>query len=448
MTSLPGVRRAITTWFAAETHPVNLAVVRITVFWILFDRLEAGGFRRYARFPADLQLPPPGWETILSVFPIGESSIKAVQIAAALAAFLALIGLFTRPAAAVTAVLATYVLGSQYLFGKVDHTFHNVIWFALLLAASPSGDALSVDAWLARRRGRPPPGPARAYALPIRLMWLLMGVAYFFPGLYKLLAGPRWVLSENLKFILYESWRHHHVLPLLRVDLHPLLYRAAAAGTIFFEISFLFLVIPRRTRPFAAVGGLLFHAATAYFMRIYFFELMKCYVVFVDWHALGQRLGFFRRGAAETRGAPSVRAAAMVGSLLLAVNLACGIWGISSWPFSVYPRFSWVRRHATVIQVEAFLESDAGSERLELPLRGTMLGSMRQLGPGELRDRCFRALLGYVLGRRAPLAPGVSARVYASTYSSLPEDWSSPPLRRELLFDYHADRHDQPRVPP
>jgi hypothetical protein len=223
-----------TGWFAAETHPANLAVVRITVFWILFDRLKAGGFRRYARLPEELRFPPFGWETILSAIPLDETTVKAAQIAAGALAFLAMVGLFTRPAAALASLLGVYVLGSQYLFGKVDHTFHHVIWFGLLLAASPSGDALSVDAWRARRRGKPPPGPARAYALPIRCMWLLMGVAYFFPGLFKLLAGPQWILSENLRFMLYQSWRHHTVLPFLRLDQFPLLYQAAALGTIVF----------------------------------------------------------------------------------------------------------------------------------------------------------------------------------------------------------------------
>jgi hypothetical protein len=448
MPSLDRTRRAVTNWFAAETHPANLAVVRITVFWILFDRLQAGGFRRYARLPEELRFPPPGWETILSAFPLDETTIKAAQIAGAGVAFLALIGLFTRPAAALASLLGTYVLGSQYLFGKVDHTFHHVIWFGLLLAASPSGDALSVDAWRARRRGRPPPGPARAYALPIRCMWLLMGVAYFFPGVFKLLAGPQWVLSENLRLLLYQGWQHHGVLPVLRLDQFPLLYQAAALGTILFELSFLFLVLSRRTRPLAAMGGLLFHAATAYFLRIYFLELMLCYVVFVDWHALARRLGFARRGAPGTRAAPSAAPAAVVGGLLIAVNAVCGAWGIDSWPFSVYPRFDRVRTRPIHVELEAMLESEAGSERLRLPLRGPMLGRIRRLPDGEARDRRLRALAETVLSRREALEPGQNLRIYAATYSTLPEDWSAPPLRRVLLFDYHADRDAEPRAEP
>ncbi|HEY8155292.1 MAG TPA: HTTM domain-containing protein [Myxococcota bacterium] len=448
MPSLERVRRAITAWFAAETHPANLAVVRITVFWILFDRLKAGGFRRYVRLPEDLRIPPPGWEAILNALPLDETMVKAVQIAAVACSFLALVGFWTRTAAALSALLGSYVLVSLYLFGKVDHTYHHLIWFALLLAASPSGDALSIDAWLARRRGRPPPGPARAYALPIRLMWLLMGVAYFFPGLYKLLAGPQWIWSDNLRFLLYQGWRHHHMLPLLRLDQHPALCQAAALGTILFELSFIFLVLSRRTRPFAAIGGLLFHAMTAYFLRIYFLELMACYVVFVDWHALARRLGLARGTAPPARAAPNATAAAVVGGLLLAVNAGFGAFGVDSWPFSIYPRFDRVREQAIGFEMEAMIEGEAGSRRLKLPLRGTMLGAIRNLPDGEERDRRLRALIEYTLAQGDRLAPGETVRVYASTYSTLPEDWRAPPLRRELLFDYHAARHVEPRRQP
>jgi uncharacterized membrane protein YphA (DoxX/SURF4 family) len=441
-------RRAIAGWFAAESHPANLAVARIAVFWILFERLEAGGFRRHLRLPEELRIPPLGWEAILRVLPLDETTVETAQLAAIACSFLALVGFWTRTAAALTALLSTFVLVTMYLSAKVDHTFHHVIWFSLLLAASPSGDALSVDAWLARRRGRPPPGPARAYALPIRLMWLLIGVAYFFPGLYKLLAGPQWIWSENLRFLLYESWRHHQVIPLLRIDQHPALYQAAAVATLLFELSFVFLVLSRRTRPFAAIGGLLFHAATAYFLRIYFLELMRCYVVFVDWHALARRLGLARQATPPVRAAPSAVPAAVVGALLLAANVACGALGVDSWPFSVYPRFDRIREQAVAVEVEAMIESEAGSRRLALPVRGNLLDAIRELPEGAARDRRMRALIDYALSQREPLAPGQRVRVYAVRYSTLPEQWQAPPLRRELLFDYHAAQHVEPRRQP
>ncbi len=447
MTILERVRRACVAWFSAEAWPLDLAVVRIVVFGILLEHLLSGGFRRFARLPEELRIVPPGIGAVLRVLPAHESTVVALQIAASVCALFALVGWWTRPAAALAALFASYVLGVPYLFGKIDHTLDHLIWFALLLAASPSGDALSLDAWLARRRGGPAPGPARAYALPIRLMWLLIGVAYFFPGWYKLRAGPRWVTSDNLQLLMYESWRHHHVLPALRIDLYPWLCHAAAAGIIFFELGFIFLILPRRTRPFAALGGLLFHASTAYFMRIYFVELMLCYVVFVDWQALALRLRPDppqRQPAAPT---PDWRPSALVGSVLLALGVLCGAWGIYSWPFSVYPRFDAVHTQPITTKLEASLENASGRTRLRLPLRGAMLRHIARLPEGEERDRRMRALAELARGV-APLQPGDRVRIDAVTYSTLPGQWQDPPLRRRLLFDYAAGRHVEPHAQP
>jgi hypothetical protein len=441
-------RRAIAAWFAAETHPVNLAVARITVFWILFEVLREGGFRRYARLPAELRVPPPGWEPILRAFPLDETSVTAAQIAGAVFAFLALVGLWTRPAAALATLFGTWVLVTPYLFGKVDHHLHHIVWFGILLAASPSGDALSVDAWLARRRGRPPPGPARAYALPIRMMWLLIGCAYFFAGLYKLLAGPDWVLSEHFRFLLYESWSHKRFLPALRIDLFPLLYRSAAAATILFELSFVFLILSRRTRRLAALAGLFFHAMTAYYLHIYFVALMLCYVVFVDWYALAHRLGFARRPTGPRAAPPAATAASVAGSLLLAVQVAFGALAIDSWPFAVYPRFDRIRTQAARSRTDVMLESASGSERLRVQVRSTSLGRTVALPPGEERDRRLLALVESALAKRGPLEPGQNVRIYSSTYSTRPGDWRAPPLHRELLFDYLAARDAELRHRP
>jgi hypothetical protein len=57
---------------------------------------------------------------------------------------------------------------------------------------------------------------------------------------------------------------------------------------------------------------------------------------------------------------------------------------------------------------------------------------------GEERERRLRALTQALLARNGPLQPGERLRIYAATYSTLPDRWSAPPLQRELLFDYHA----------
>ena len=108
-----------------------------------------------------------------------------------LSAFLMLIGLFGRIAAAVTAMSAVYLISFLFLYGKVDHTYHHLVFFAVVCAVFPSTDTLSIDAaWAAWRdadTGRLRRSqPSLAYGYAMQSMWFFVGLAYYFPGLWKI----------------------------------------------------------------------------------------------------------------------------------------------------------------------------------------------------------------------------------------------------------------------
>src|SRR5499427_10016686 len=65
---------------------------------------------------------------------------------------LGVLGVRTRLVLGLATVVALYVLGLSQNLGKVHH-HHNAVWFLAILAASPSGAVLSVDAVIRRRRG-------------------------------------------------------------------------------------------------------------------------------------------------------------------------------------------------------------------------------------------------------------------------------------------------------
>src|SRR5262249_54482042 len=79
-------------------------------------------------------------------------------------------------------------------------------------------------------------------------------------------------------------------LPPYRIDEHPLLMHSGALMTILFELSFIFLIFGRRTRILAGLAGVTFHTSLNVFMRHGFETLRNCYVIFVDWYGLLQRL--------------------------------------------------------------------------------------------------------------------------------------------------------------
>ena len=94
----------------------------------------------------------------------------------------------------------------------------------------------SLDAWRRRRAGgrgenrgdaggAPTLPPARApeYGVPIRIAWLLLGMVFFFPGLWKLrTAGLGWITGDTLRNQMYWKWAVIPGLtPPLRIDRFP-----------------------------------------------------------------------------------------------------------------------------------------------------------------------------------------------------------------------------------
>ena len=285
------------TFFSKESHPLNLAIFRIAFFSMFLLNINEERILWYSTLPADLQVAPPGWKGLLRIMPIDETwaagGITALRIAAVSAA----IGLFSRSSAWMVVILGIYVLGIPQMYGKLNH-YHHLIWFAALLGSSRCGDILSADAlvrvWKQAKKGIASQSAAsNAYALPLKMTWLLMGVIYFFPGFWKFaFSGLPWAFSDNLKYKMYASWANYGVEPtFFRLDQYPALYQLSAFLTIVFELAFIFLILVPSLRLLAAMGGLLFHNATRVFMHIAFASLQVCYVTFIDWHKWLKKLG-------------------------------------------------------------------------------------------------------------------------------------------------------------
>jgi hypothetical protein len=293
-------RRAIGEFLSAETHPVNLAVFRIVMFTTLLFSIDVSELCWFGSLPPELRFPPVGLGVLVRYLPPELPWVRPACVAFLILSLSGLVGLFSRSSALLVAILSFYLHGLPQLFGKVDHK-HYLVWFPLLLAVSPCGDVLACDAirlaWKRADRGiTAPPAPARAYALPLRFVWLLLAVIYFFPGFWKLWGdGFGWALSDNLSFTMQRKWTQlGGWTPAFRLDQHPVLCQAAALATMLFELSFVFLIFVPSLRFLAAVGGIVFHQLTSALMRIDFHLLVPCYVTFVDWHRafdwMGDRL--------------------------------------------------------------------------------------------------------------------------------------------------------------
>src|SRR5262245_27677019 len=151
------LRHVLLQFFTASGSPLNLAIYRIVLFaTILVDPdvdYELDRMIFFARLPRQLQMPNPGLEWLLPHVPITPGLALTSFILLRTFSVAAIIGLFSRTSALLVVIVALYALGLPQFYGQVNH-YHHLVWFAALLAASPCGDALSVDALVrAWRRG-------------------------------------------------------------------------------------------------------------------------------------------------------------------------------------------------------------------------------------------------------------------------------------------------------
>ncbi len=284
-------------FFGVPTHPINLAVFRVILFGTILLSFGVSEIAWFSQIPAELRDSPLGFEWLSNHLPINVTWATISSRLFLLSCFTAMIGFFTRTSAWFTVILGYYVLGIPQLFGKVSHD-HFLLWFAAILAVSRCGDVVSIDAvvsaWKRADRGViTPPAPSRIYAVPLRFVWLLIGIIYFFPGFWKWWTpGLDWALSDNLKFHLYSKWSEFGGwTPFFSLDQYPFMYKLGGMATMIFELSFLFLILFPGLRMLAVLGGLAFHNLSWAFMGIRFLGLQLCYVAFINWNALFRRLG-------------------------------------------------------------------------------------------------------------------------------------------------------------
>jgi predicted DCC family thiol-disulfide oxidoreductase YuxK len=291
------MRRILVDFFTTPTSPLNLAIFRVAVFVGVLSQVHPSETIWFGKVPHELQMAPFGVAWLLPYLPVSKSLMTIAVVLLIAACVTGILGLFTRTSAVLALIGSFYVLGVPEFYGTVEH-YHHLLWFLAILAVSRSGDALSVDAilkiWKRAEKGSATLPPASiVYSLPLRFACLLLGVIYFFPGLWKIrICGFDWAFSENLRYQMYARWMELDGLtPFFRLDLHPWLYKSVALGTLVFELSFIFVIFFPRLRIVLALVGLGFHFGSGLYMRIPFFDLWICYVALFDVSGWLERLG-------------------------------------------------------------------------------------------------------------------------------------------------------------
>ncbi|WP_343211027.1 HTTM domain-containing protein [Archangium violaceum] len=419
---------------------VDLAVFRITVFVVVLLSRDVYEAPVWAPTAEAVRSAPIGLGWLAPHLPLSSTWAWVALGVLVPSTLLSILGLFTRAATVLAATSLAYVLTVPQFAGTVLHT-HHLLWFAVLLAASPCADALSVDAWLrARRHGsQVAPDDALGYGLPIRIAWVLVGLIFLFPGLWKWSAGLDWALGGALRGQLYWKWAEYGGWrPWLRVDEWPGVLEAGGVAVMLFEPLVLVGVLVPRLRPWTVGAALLFHAATALVFRIEFSSLWACYTVFVPWSRVLARVGL----GGTTLGTPRAghvrqwMPAAVTGGVLVLGALVSGAAGIrSGFPFACYPTFH-TRAPAEIPALE--LEAHVGDRLLRWDLAsGASQRAWGTLWHLALRPEPSRIArwMEVVRARHPELAAAGRLRVFRTWRAADPRA-SAEVLRRELIWEH------------
>ena len=367
---------------APEGPALDLAVLRITVAVVLLLSTSIWAAPEWAALPEAARTIPHGVGWLVPLLRIDPPTVELALLVFRVACALGAIGLVTRASWLVIASTSSYLLLVPQLGGAVFHD-HHLLWLAVIVAASPAGDALSLDAWIARRRGRPRPARGRAHGLAVRLAWLVIGCVFLFPGIHKLAeSGLAWALSDNLRNQMWWKWAQDpSLVPSFRLDRHPLLTRALALATIAFELCFLPLVLHPRTRALAVLAACAFHAGAELFMGIQFSVLWATYTMFVPWqsllhrvrppraesHTSEQEADDPRRRAPSLPPSPPPPTRPLTPLVATALPLFTGILvagataDMQAYPFACYPTFQWMAGD-TMPALEVTVIDGAGTE--------------------------------------------------------------------------------------
>ncbi|NUP11973.1 MAG: HTTM domain-containing protein [Polyangiaceae bacterium] len=185
------------------------------------------------------------------VRPVSASGMYAVYALMTLAALGVAAGALYRVSAATLFALFTYT----HLCDKTHYLNHYYLVSLLtgLAALLPLHHHGSVDAWWSKRRGRAPRAWPAAWVL-----WLVryqVGLVYFFGGVAKL--GPDWLVhAMPLRIWLARGTDVFLIGPIFRYEATA--YLMSWGGAVF-DLSIPFLLLYRKTRPFAFAAVLAFH---------------------------------------------------------------------------------------------------------------------------------------------------------------------------------------------
>ena len=310
--------------------PGPAALYRPIGIWMMFGRLV-----------------PPGWL-------VGALWVIAVGATLAMA-----VGLASRASAAVSCGAALALTSASFSSSPSWSHQYNVVFLAqLAFLGARGGDALSLDAWLRRRRGLPALDVPRGYQWSIRLVQLAVAVMFAGAAFDKLMYGHftlRWALSDNLR---HQLLVHYDLAGLPRTPVADWLvddvwrFRTAAVLNLISQACPILAVIFARRPPIRALAGGFFVVETialGLVVNLWNPHWLPLVAVFLDWDRLAALISRrpFAAPPAPDGWTPPTAARAYVIAFVIYDAVTAIIptldQKLNTYPFSGFPMFATVR---------------------------------------------------------------------------------------------------------
>jgi hypothetical protein len=282
-------------WFPATTG-MRLAVCRIVLvgaqLFFFFPSVDSQLiFLQPFRGFIDPQIIVVAISNLLpaDLFPTA-GIFKSIYWTTAVAGITTLIGFCTGSSAFVFALGNWILVAHAYSYGEEHHPEAILCIFLLLLALSPSGSRLSMDAvinryrlWSDNDRGQSSPAKIYTAVWPLKLTQVLLCFAYVSTGLAKLIfGGLAWMNGYTLQQIIFSSAIARDIpLGVWLAQQHSLCM-FLSIGVVLFEVFFFVSLLVPKTVPYFLVGGVLMHLGIYFAEGSDFFQYIVLYVVFMD----------------------------------------------------------------------------------------------------------------------------------------------------------------------
>ncbi len=275
--------------FCARDSATNVAIFRIinfaTIWWLLYHEPIFGPLECKESWTIPVGI---GW--LFNLSPPQESVVRGLWIFSQVLCACGILGIYTRTSALLLALLSTYIFGIPACM-QVRH-IHHIVWFSLLLSVTRSSDKLSIPVAL----GMQSPRPERSveYGMPLRFLWLMFGIIYFFPGLMKIWnVGIDWIWTDNLKnIILSRLYKRALDFPIFDFIHGDLFWEFSALVAILLEVGFIFLVLNgERARGMLLFVALVFHNMNEFLIRVGFQAFQTYLLTLINWYRFFLVLG-------------------------------------------------------------------------------------------------------------------------------------------------------------